>query len=120
MAWRGQDYSIARSGVTVTRLLCDPLPLQNVLMYSTRKTLGEIPCYVQFKMRVLRFFARAVLWGNWVGLLAEGPCRQSAIDHERCDPSTISSRRWPRRLTLVNSARANKQLTDGAPLAPNY
>jgi hypothetical protein len=30
--------SMARSGVTVSRLLCDPLPYKNVLKYRTRET----------------------------------------------------------------------------------
>jgi hypothetical protein len=33
---------IARSGVTVTRLLCDPLPYKNVLRYRTRQNVGGI------------------------------------------------------------------------------
>jgi hypothetical protein len=32
---------IARSGATVIRLLCDPLPIQNVLKYRTRSSFWE-------------------------------------------------------------------------------
>jgi hypothetical protein len=34
-------HCIARSGVTVTRLLCDPLPYKNVLRVPHAKNLGE-------------------------------------------------------------------------------
>jgi hypothetical protein len=34
-------YPIARSGVTVTRLLCVPLPFKNVLKYRTRQNVEE-------------------------------------------------------------------------------
>jgi hypothetical protein len=34
---------IARSGVTVKRLLCDPLPYKNVLKYRTGKIWEKIP-----------------------------------------------------------------------------
>jgi hypothetical protein len=42
--------SIARSGVTVTRLLCDPLPYKNVLMVPHAKIWEKIHFRFQYKM----------------------------------------------------------------------
>jgi hypothetical protein len=38
-----QLHRIARAGITTTRLLCDPVFLQNELKYRTRNNLGANP-----------------------------------------------------------------------------
>jgi hypothetical protein len=56
---------MGRSEVTVTRLLCDPLPMQNVLKYRTRDKAGAaFHLSFQYKMYHIippAFFPRAVL-----------------------------------------------------------
>jgi hypothetical protein len=59
---------IARSGVTVTRLLCDPLSYKNVRRFRTRKTKGKYRFSFQYKMyqAFSQILPRAVLL---IGLL---------------------------------------------------
>jgi hypothetical protein len=62
--------AVARSGVTVRQLLCDPLLTQNAFRYRTRKSLRVIPLLKNFLSSTectkddSQSFARAVLRGN--------------------------------------------------------
>jgi hypothetical protein len=60
---RMQIRTIARSGVTVTRLLCDPLPYKNVLSTAREKSGREYRFSFQYKMyqAFSQIFPRAVL-----------------------------------------------------------
>jgi hypothetical protein len=64
---RPQKSAIARSGVTVTRLLCDPLPYENVLKIPHGKNPGEntVPAFTTRCTK--RSFPRAVIpIGLWL------------------------------------------------------
>jgi hypothetical protein len=62
---------MARAGVTVTRLLCDPLPYKNVLKYRTGKTGTKYRFSFQYNFKMCQAFSQIFLPAVLrIGLLA--------------------------------------------------